>query len=90
MRKLLPRYSKGKYNADSLIRNIPLALSNAEKFCQNEVLLISEVGTNIGKLILLLKEDNEQKDLCIIVKLYCTNPDDMNYETLAKRARYYK
>ena len=20
----------------------------------------------------------------------CTNPDDMNYETLAKRARYFK
>lgn len=55
LRKLLPGYSKGKYNADILIKNLSFALCNAEKFCQNEGLLISEVGTNIGKLILLLE-----------------------------------
>lgn len=55
LRKLLPGYSKGKYNADVLIKNLSLALCNAEKFCQNEELLISEIGTNIGKLIVLLE-----------------------------------
>ena len=35
-----------------------LALRNAEKFCQNEVLFISEVGTNIVILILLLKGED--------------------------------
>lgn len=58
LRRLLPGYHKGKYDVDKLIRNIPLALRNAEKFCQNEVLLISEVGTNIGRLILLLKGED--------------------------------
>lgn len=58
LRKLLPGYSKTKYNADNLIKNLSLALSNAEKFCQDEVLLISDIGTNIGKLILLLKGEN--------------------------------
>lgn len=59
LRKLLPGYSKRKYNADILIKNLSLALHNAEKFCQNEELLISEIGTNIGKLILSLKGENE-------------------------------
>lgn len=58
LRKLLPGYSKTKYNADNLIKNLSLALNNAEKFCQNEILLISDIGTNIGKLILLLKGGN--------------------------------
>lgn len=59
LRRLLPGYSKGKYNADILIKNLSLALCNAQKFCQNERLLISEVGTNIGKLILLLEGEKE-------------------------------
>ena len=59
LRKLLPGYSKGKYNADILIKNLLFALCNAQKFCQNEQLLISEVGTNMGKLILLLEGENE-------------------------------
>lgn len=58
LRKLLPGYSKGKYNADTLIENLSLALCNAGKFCQEESLLISEVGTNVGKLILLLVREN--------------------------------
>lgn len=59
LRKLLPGYKKEKYNVDILIKNLSLALYNAEQFCQNEELLISEVGTNIGKLILLLEGENE-------------------------------
>lgn len=52
LRKLLPGYSKGKYNAVALIANLSVALCNAEKFCQDETMLISEVGTNVGRLIL--------------------------------------
>lgn len=54
LRKLLPGYSKGKYSVGILIKNLSVALCNAKRFCQNEDLLISEVGTNVGKLILLL------------------------------------
>ncbi len=49
LRKLLPGYSKGKYNA--------------EKFCQDENLLSSEVGTNVAKLILLMK-DQKKESIC--------------------------
>lgn len=54
LRKLLPGYSKGKYSVGTLIKKLSVALCNAKKFCQDEDLLISEVGTNVGKLILLL------------------------------------
>ena len=64
MRKLLPGYSKGKYNVDTLIAKLSVALCNAEKFCQNEELLISEVGTNVAKLILSLMSKNEYKRSC--------------------------
>lgn len=56
LRKLLPGYSKGKYNADTLIGNLSVALHNAEKFCQDVSLLVSEVGTNVGKLIQYLRK----------------------------------
>lgn len=54
LRKLLLGYSKSKYNVEILIRNLSIALCNAEKFCEDEDLLISEVGTNMRKLILSL------------------------------------
>ena len=59
LRKLLPGYSKGKYNVETLIAKLSVALCNAKKFCQDEELLISEVGTNVAKLILLLMRENE-------------------------------
>ena len=58
LRKLLSGYSKGKYNSDILIENLPVALCNADKFCQEEGLLILEVGTKAGKMILLLVREN--------------------------------
>lgn len=61
LRKLLPGYSKGKYHADILIKNLSRALYNAEKFCQNGELLVSEIGTNIGKLIKLLRGEKERE-----------------------------
>lgn len=61
LRKLLPGYSKGKYHADILIKNLSRALYNVEKFCQNGELLVSEIGTNVGKLIKLLRGEKERE-----------------------------
>ena len=39
LRKLLPGYSKGKYNVDTLIAKLSVALCNTKKFCQDEELM---------------------------------------------------
>lgn len=59
LRKLLPGYSKSKYNTDVFIENLSVALCNAKEFCQDEDLLVSEVGTNVGKLILVLMRNDK-------------------------------
>lgn len=55
LRNLLPGYSKGKYSADSLNGKIEKAIINAERFCQDNVLLKNTLGSSVGLLIKELK-----------------------------------
>lgn len=55
LRRLLPGYTKGKYNAEALIRRIEEAVRNVELFCQDNELLRELLGSSVGRLIEELK-----------------------------------
>ena len=55
LRRLLPGYSKGKYNAETLILKIGEAVRNVGRFCQDNELLKELLGSSVGKLIEELK-----------------------------------
>lgn len=65
LRRLLPGYTKSRYNSQSLMANMEKAIRNAEQFCVDEERLVSEVGTNIGKMIRELQnKDNTPFNCC--------------------------
>lgn len=51
LRRLLPGYSKDKYNVDILMEKVDGAVKNEERFCEDIERLESELGSNIGLLI---------------------------------------
>ncbi|MCM1558931.1 MAG: RloB family protein, partial [Butyrivibrio sp.] len=51
LRKLMPGYSKGRYKADTLIKQVKMAIKNEEKFCEELEGLKERLGTNVGLLI---------------------------------------
>lgn len=57
LRKLLPGYSKTEYNVDILMKNLKIAMKNAQYFCEEVEALENDVGTNLR---LLLEELLEQ------------------------------
>lgn len=59
LRKLLPGYSKGKYNADLLMNRVDKAVRNAKEFCEDNEKLECELGSNVGVLVGKLVLDND-------------------------------
>lgn len=55
LRKIYPGYSKSSYRADVLVRNISRAIENEKKYCEDVEKLEYSVGSNIGRLITLMK-----------------------------------
>lgn len=55
LRKLLPGYTKSKYNVETLMRRVDKAVQNEKKFCEDIVKLEYEAGSNVGRLIEELK-----------------------------------
>lgn len=55
LRKIYPKYDKSSYNAELLVKNIDKAIENEKKFCENIEKLECNVGSNLGKLITLMK-----------------------------------
>lgn len=51
LRKLLPRYSKSNYKAETLMERVEMAIKNEEKFCEELDGLRDKVGSNVGKVI---------------------------------------
>jgi len=49
-------FRKSKYNTDIFIENIDRAILNEKKFCEDIKGLMNEIGSNIGKLIIELKD----------------------------------
>lgn len=56
LRKLLKGYNKGSYNAEQLIEKIDIALKNAGAFCNDIQQLRDKIGSNLGELIIGLRE----------------------------------
>lgn len=59
LRKLLPGYCKGKYNAKKLIKRIEKAVENEKKFCEDAEKLVDTLGSKVGILIRQLCENHE-------------------------------
>jgi hypothetical protein len=51
LRKRIPKYSKSKYDAFSLVRNVEKAIRNERLYCEDEKELKHMIGSNVGKLI---------------------------------------
>ncbi len=51
LREVLPNYDKNKYNAEALMKQLPIAIVNEEMFCENEDLLMNELGSRVGILL---------------------------------------
>lgn len=56
LRKIYPRYRKSSYNAEIFVKNIDKAIENEKQFCEDIEQLEYSVGSNIGKMILLMRE----------------------------------
>lgn len=54
--KVIPRYKKNKYDADGLVERIDKAIENEAKFCEDIAHLKNIIGSNVGKLIMSLRE----------------------------------
>ena len=55
LRKLLPGYSKGKYNSKSIVLNVNKAIENEHRFCENVEEMQNELGSNVGLLLSLMQ-----------------------------------
>ena len=55
LRKIYPRYSKSSYNAEVLVKNIDKAIENEKRFCEDVEKLECSVGSNLGRLITLMR-----------------------------------
>lgn len=51
LRKRIPKYSKSKYDAIGLVRNVEKAIRNESLYCENEKELKNTIGSNVGMLI---------------------------------------
>lgn len=51
LRKRIPKYSKSRYDAIELVRNIEKAIRNEQLFCEDVNLLKDIIGSNVGMLI---------------------------------------
>ena len=51
LRKRIPKYSKSKYDAIGLVRNVEKAIRNESLYCENEKELKNTIGSNVGILI---------------------------------------
>lgn len=51
LRRLLPGYSKSKYQVDILIGNIGKAIKNEKLFCEDEEELENNIGSRVGVLL---------------------------------------
>lgn len=60
LRKLLPGYSKDKYNVSILMDKVDVAVRNEKKFCEDIERLELELGSNIGLLIKELSDFNNE------------------------------
>lgn len=56
LRKIYPRYRKSSYNAEVFVKNIDRAIENEKQFCEDIEQLEYSVGSNIGNMILLMRE----------------------------------
>lgn len=56
LRKIYPRYRKSSYNAEVFEKNIDRAIENEKQFCEDIEQLEYSVGSNIGNMILLMRE----------------------------------
>lgn len=57
LRILWPGYRKSAYRAKELVKNIDRAICNEREFCEDIDALEHSVGSNIGKLILNLRQE---------------------------------
>ena len=51
LRKRIPKYSKSKYDAIGLVRNVEKAIRNESLYCENEKELKNTIGSKVGMLI---------------------------------------
>ena len=51
LRKRIPKYSKSKYDAIGLVRNVEKAIRNESLYCENAIELKNAIGSNVGMLI---------------------------------------
>lgn len=56
LRRIYPGYKKSSYPAEELIKDIDRAIQNEKKFCEDIGGLENSVGSNIGKLIMNMRE----------------------------------
>lgn len=56
LHKIYPRYRKSSYNAEIFVKNIDRAIENEKQFCEDIEQLEYSVGSNIGNMILLMRE----------------------------------
>ena len=55
LRKIYPGYNKTSYHAETLVKNIDVAIENEKKFCEDIEKLEYCIGSNIGGLITQLR-----------------------------------
>ena len=56
LRKIYPEYRKSRYDAEKFIERIDKAIENEKCFCEDIELLESSIGSNLGKLIEVMRE----------------------------------
>ena len=54
--KLYPRYKKNCYDGSFFVKKVDIAIKNEKKFCEDVDGLENKIGSNIGKLIELMKK----------------------------------
>lgn len=55
LRRIWPGYKKSSYKAEALVKNIDKAIANEKEFCEDVVKLENSLGSNIGKLIEIMR-----------------------------------
>lgn len=57
LRRIWPRYRKSSYKAMEIVKHIEKAIENEKKFCEDVVMLENMIGSNIGMLICLMRNE---------------------------------
>lgn len=60
LRKISPGYRKNKYDAGKFMQRIDRAIENEKGFCEDLEGLEHSVGSNLGKLIEVMRKDNAE------------------------------